>query len=132
MDLHVQILGRPVKPVAAFIACSLVIIAAFAAIDRGVLDGNWAADWLGGAATVGAAFLAAGWIARSQAIVEYGLAIASWVWGTRLLLVWWLQGPSVEGAWLSACWVGIAAGSYYLERRDRHLHPVMTSDGAPA
>ena len=120
-NLRWKVWGRPIKPVAFTLMCTMLVITWFAFANVGVLDGSQWADVLAVAALGNAGVLFTGWVRNSQRLAEAGLLIAFFLWTVRFLLIV-LTNPqpiSTEGFFLSIGWAMVAGGSYVLERADR-------------
>jgi hypothetical protein len=121
MNLRWKVWGRPVKPVALALTITMLIIAWAAVTNVGVLNSSSWADLLAGSALLTAGVLVAGWVRSSQRLAEVGLLLASFVWATRFWLIVLVNPGNItlEGLWLSVCWVVVASGSYLLEKADQ-------------
>jgi hypothetical protein len=120
MNLHWNVFGRPIKPVAFALMWSLLVVAWAAFTNQGVLDGSDWADALGGGSIVVASMFMTGWWKNSQRMAEWALLSAFYIWAVRFFLVVLVANNPIsqEGLWLSIGWMIVSGGSYLLEKTD--------------
>ena len=117
----IQVLGRPLKPVALGFAGATGYLALNNVTESGVFAGApLVSNLLGVAFAVTCVLLCVGWWARSQRLAEWGLLAAfacliSRFIGTGLIAGFGLQPIP---AWPSLWWAVIAGGAFLLERAD--------------
>lgn len=118
LDLRVELLGRPVKPVALGLLVAMTALVATGIGGTGLLGGtHW--GYTGAAIALAAALLFVGsWVARSQRVAEAAILLAFFTLAARSIFLFIVAGAAQPAGWLSASLAIIAGGSYWLERGD--------------
>lgn len=122
LDLPVQFLRRPVKPLAFAAMWTMFVIGYINFRDIGLFKNSVSGDILAAFSVAAGVALLAGWWRRSQTMAEVGLLMASGVWFARMMLALLLPGtnPSTQYGWLfSGAWAIALLGAFLLERDDR-------------
>ena len=113
-----KMFGRPVKPLAGFMALLMFTYMIFNISNQGVLKDLWLGDVVSIISGIAACCLLIGWFGRVQKMAEYGLLIASFVYITRASFIFFVVGPSSLDFW-EALWTGgLVASAFYLEAND--------------
>lgn len=124
LNLPVKIFNRPLKPVSLFVTTAMVVLLISGIIDMSILLGasRWG-DALAVFAGVAAAAGIGGWWVRSQKLAEIALLMAFSAFAFRFFAIVLEShgnyGPIFQSAGLNLCWLGVAGGSWFLERVDR-------------
>ena len=114
-----RILGRIIRPYALAVSLATLVVVWSVTTDSAVgelLDGA-PGHMVGTAAALSVALLWAGWWARSDRLMRWGLFVTTGVWaavGTVLALDIGAQ-PSM---WLAWCWAVASGGAWLLETSD--------------
>ncbi len=130
------VFGRRARPVALWLSVATVGVGVVAASGQvpGVRLDRLAGDIIGAIALLSAVVMWAGWWGRRDTWTTAGVAIACGVWAafaavTGVEAVERAQEPAAAGDWprviaiflssyLALCWAGVAASSWWIERRE--------------
>ena len=113
---NAEIFGRPIMPVAAGIAVSMVTLAfadVFFSGGDDPLGKGFFGDAVGWAALLSSALFAVAWVFRSPRALEVALMLATGVWLSRAIYFAFIGSFGSIFFWLAIAWTLVCLGAWF-------------------